>query len=286
MTIQEALQHEENFSESEKQIAQYILDQREAILHQSVQDICDQTYTSTSSVVRLCRKIGLDGFKDFKIKYAAELERRVDQMDDIDPDFPFEKNDTALDIAQKMDALMTNTINASYDMMARQAKQLQKAARMITKARRIFLVGIGDSYLKGRVFQSNMLKIDKIVLMCGVFGDSTSMADVMTFEDCAIVVSYSGNTDAAYKTVRVLQRHNVPMIAITSDPNSLIGKSAQIILKMPQKEGSWDKQATFASQAATEYFLNVLYSYIYVMDYELNNEYRNRNISEFSDVRY
>lgn len=285
MTIQEALRREELFSDSEKEIANYILEQRENILNQSVQDIAAATYTSTSSVFRVCRKIGLDGFKDFKIKYAAELERRIEQMDDLDPDFPFMKSDTILDIAQKMNVLMINTINDSYDIMVKEAKHLQITARMILKARRIFLVGVGDSFLKGQVFQSNMLKIDKVVMMCGVFGDCTSLADVMTPQDCAIIVSYSGNTRATYDTVKILKSHNVPMIAITSDPDSLIGKSAQIILQMPQKEGSWDKQATFVSQTATEYYLNVLYSYIYVLDYDVNLKHRKQHINEFGDIR-
>ncbi|MBR4471802.1 MAG: MurR/RpiR family transcriptional regulator [Erysipelotrichaceae bacterium] len=285
MTITEALETQENFSDSEKEIADFILKEREKVLEMSAHDICDETYTSTSSIVRLCRKIGLDGFKEFKIKYAAELERRVDHMDDIDPDFPFEKNDTALDIAQKMDVLMVNNINASYDMMTKQAKELQKAAKLITRARRVLITGMGDSYLKAQVFQSNMIKIDRIVLLCNISGDQSSLADIMTPVDCAIVVSYSGNTRAVYEIVEVLRKRGVPMVAITSDPDSMIGKAASIILQMPKKEQAWDKQATFASQAATEYFLNVLYSYIYVMDYDANNKQRKHNISEYGDTR-
>ncbi len=45
------------------------------------------------------------------------------------------------------------------------------------------------------------------------------------------------------------------------------------------------KQATFASQTATEYYLNVLYSYIYVLDYDVNLKHRKQHISEFGDIR-
>nr|MBQ4457210.1 MurR/RpiR family transcriptional regulator [Clostridia bacterium] len=286
MTIQEALRKNESFSDSEKEIAEYILEQKDKILDHSVQDIAEATFTSTSSVVRLCRKIGLDGFKEFKIRYTAELERRIDQMEDINPDFPFEKNDTAFDIAQKMNVLMTNTINASYDMITRNIKNLQNAARLINRSNRILLAGMGDSQLKGQVFQSNMMKINKIILMCNILGEQNSLADIMTKDDCAIIVSYSGDTRLVYETVEVLKRRSVPIIAITSNSGSMIGKAADIILEMPKKEEKWAKQATFVSQVATEYYLNVLYSYIYVMDYETNNSFRKRNIQEHSDTRY
>lgn len=286
MTIQEALRKNESFSDSEKEIAEYILEQKDKILDHSVQDIAEATFTSTSSVVRLCRKIGLDGFKEFKIRYTAELERRIDQMEDINPDFPFEKNDTAFDIAQKMNVLMTNTINASYDMITRNIKNLQNAARLINRSNRLLLAGMGDSQLKGQVFQSNMMKINKIILMCNILGEQNSLADIMTKDDCAIIVSYSGDTRLVYETVEVLKRRSVPIIAITSNSGSMIGKAADIILEMPKKEEKWAKQATFVSQVATEYYLNVLYSYIYVMDYETNNSFRKRNIQEHSDTRY
>ena len=181
---------------------------------------------------------------------------------------------------------MTNTINASYDMITRNIKNLQNAARLINRSNRILLAGMGDSQLKGQVFQSNMMKINKIILMCNILGEQNSLADIMTKDDCAIIVSYSGDTRLVYETVEVLKRRSVPIIAITSNSGSMIGKAADIILEMPKKEEKWAKQATFVSQVATEYYLNVLYSYIYVMDYETNNSFRKRNIQEHSDTRY
>jgi len=286
MTIQEALKKNETFSDSEKQIADYILDQKEKILTQSVQEIAEATYTSASTVVRLCRKIGLDGFKRFKIAYATELERRIDSMEDVNPDFPFEKTDTAYDIAQKMNVLMGNTIDASYDFLTRNIKEVQKAARLIRRSERIILSGMGDSFLKGQVFQSNLLKIRKVALMCNVLGEQNTLADLATPSDCALVISYSGDTRTVYETVLAFKRNNIPLIALTSNPDSMIGKQADIILEMPKKEEKWAKQATFVSQVATEYYLNVLYSYIYVMDYEENSSFRKRNILEYSDTRY
>mgnify|MGYP002623440768 CR=1 FL=1 len=199
MTIQEALRNEESFSVSEKEIAHYILDQREAILKQSVHDIAEATFTSTSSVVRLCRKIGLDGFKDFRIKYAAELERRVDQMEDIDPDFPFVKNDTVLDIAQKMNVLMINSVNQAYDTITKETAQLQKAARMILKARHTILVGAGDSHLKGQVFRSNMAKIGRIILVSDNHKDNMNRCFIKRVVINAFLTDSNGTNRLFYR---------------------------------------------------------------------------------------
>ena len=285
MKIHDALQKQSGFSQSEKEIADFILGNKEKVLEMSAHDICEETFTSTSSVVRLCRKIGLDGFKDFKLKYAAELERKLEVYDDVDADFPFEENDSVLDIAQKMNVMMTNTLSASYDMITRCFKNVEKAVDMIMNADHIAMIGMGDSYLKAQLFQSNMLKIGKVVLMCNVPGEDTTHVDFMTDKDCAIIVSYSGENADTVKSVPLLRRRKTPIIAITSKPDSSIGKYADIILEMPEKEGKWEKQATFTSQIATEYYLNILYSCIYVRDYRKNTAIRRRTIEEHTDAR-
>ena len=270
MTISESLAIQENFSDSEREIADYILSQKEKILEQSVHDICDATFTSTSSVVRLCRKIGFSGYKEFKIRYARELERRIESLDAVDPDFPFGPKDTVLDISQKMNVLMINTLNSTYDILTRNSKSIKQAAELILHSNRISLIAMGDSYLKGQLFQSNMMKIGKVVLMANVFGENYSHIDLLEPSDAA----------------KVLKRRGVPLIVITANAESKCGKLSGILIDMPNKEEKWKKQATFFSQIATEYILNVIYSCIYVMDYEKSTNMRHRSIQEYSDTRY
>ena len=74
MSIMTQLEFELDFSSSEKTIAKYILDNGEDILNLSVKELAKQTYTSPATIVRLCRKLGLNGYGDFKIKYSAELQ--------------------------------------------------------------------------------------------------------------------------------------------------------------------------------------------------------------------
>ena len=68
------LEFELDFSTSEKQLAKYILEHGEKVLQYSIQDLAKKTYTSPATIVRLCKKIGLHGYSDFKIKYSAELQ--------------------------------------------------------------------------------------------------------------------------------------------------------------------------------------------------------------------
>ena len=73
MSIMTQLEFELDFSESEKQISRYILNYGEDVLSMSVKQLADKTYTSPATIVRLCKKIGLNGYNDFKIKYLYLL---------------------------------------------------------------------------------------------------------------------------------------------------------------------------------------------------------------------
>ena len=66
MSIMTQLEFELEFSQSEKQIAKYILNHGEEVLSMSVKELAKETYTSPATIVRLCKKIGLDGYNDFK----------------------------------------------------------------------------------------------------------------------------------------------------------------------------------------------------------------------------
>ncbi|WP_077613048.1 MurR/RpiR family transcriptional regulator [Clostridium sp. Marseille-P2415] len=73
MPIISNLEKAKQFNSSERIISQYILKNKDLILEMSIQELALNTNSSTSTIVRLCRKIGLKGYKDFKIKFSAEL---------------------------------------------------------------------------------------------------------------------------------------------------------------------------------------------------------------------
>lgn len=54
-----------NFTDIEKDIADYILKEGEKICSLSIQDFSNLCYTSPSTMMRFCKKLGTTGFSDF-----------------------------------------------------------------------------------------------------------------------------------------------------------------------------------------------------------------------------
>ena len=60
-------------SPSERNIIQFVQADPQRVLSMSIRELAEQTYTSPSTVVRFCRKLGCDGYKGFQRELVYEF---------------------------------------------------------------------------------------------------------------------------------------------------------------------------------------------------------------------
>ena len=65
------LKEEQNFTNHEKEVARYIRNHMDEILHMSASELAKASFTSKATVVRLSQKLGLSGYQEFKLKLVA-----------------------------------------------------------------------------------------------------------------------------------------------------------------------------------------------------------------------
>ncbi|MDH7483502.1 MAG: MurR/RpiR family transcriptional regulator, partial [Spirochaetales bacterium] len=63
---------EEKFSAKERQVADYILADPAKAIHPSMETLADHIGVSVSTLVRFVRKLGYEGYQQFRIALAAE----------------------------------------------------------------------------------------------------------------------------------------------------------------------------------------------------------------------
>ena len=57
----------------EKYLVDYIINNQEDILKKNINELAKLSYTSSATISRLCKKLGFNGYKEFKYQYAAEI---------------------------------------------------------------------------------------------------------------------------------------------------------------------------------------------------------------------
>ncbi|MDO4796506.1 MAG: hypothetical protein Q4A01_00625 [Coriobacteriales bacterium] len=76
MAVLERLRRQQGFTETEKVLADYVLAHADMMACMSISQLAEATYSSNASIVRLCRKVGIDGYRTFRMEVVSELERQ------------------------------------------------------------------------------------------------------------------------------------------------------------------------------------------------------------------
>lgn len=148
---------------------------------------------------------------------------------------------------------------------------LEEAVDLLKHSQRIGLFGISPNSLLGELFARKMLSIGRVIdiPVQGTFG---LLASSLQKNDCAIVISYSGNsgTKETGAILPILQATGVPIVAITSAGENLLRSAARYTFSISSRERLYSKISTFATENSILYILNVLFSYYFAQNYEEN----------------
>ena len=270
MALLNALRIKRGFTDTEEALADYILEHTDEVTEMNIGTLSASAHTSNAAVVRLCRKLGLDGYRDFRITLARELERARSQVFDVNPDKPFIEGANTRDILSSIAALSRQAIDASYAMV--NASSIRKAARLMQGARRIVYYAIGDTAVTVEGFSNLLLKLG-IVCTNGIqHDDANIVTQMLDARDLAIVVTHSGVlVDSHPSAIKTLRERGCKMVLITSnqDLESRLAGTDCVIL-IPEGETRLGRVATFFSQECIRYVLNCIYSEVFALNWQEN----------------
>lgn len=252
-----------------KNIGEFILKEKSHRYRYSIQEIADATYTSKAALVRFAKELGFSGWRAFLKAFVEEQKYQESHYTDIDPNFPFTAQSSRQDIINQICSLQVESVLDTADLLDH--APLDEAVDLLKRSRRIGLFGISPNSLLGELFARKMLSIGRVVdiPVQGTFG---LLASSLGEDDCAIIISYSGNSGVRETgaILPILQGAGVPIIAITSAGENLLRSAARYTFSISSRERLYSKISTFATENSILYILNVLFSCYFARDYEAN----------------
>ncbi len=266
MPVIAGLQNAEGFTESERSLAGYILDHADEVAHMSITCLAERAYTSNASIIRLCRKLGVEGYRDFRIELATELERSRSSRVGVDVNHPFTSKENAAAIMGGLAAVLEEAIDASHSSVDPRA--IDAAARLIRHSRRVYIFAIGDSRISAMAFANMLLKLGVHCIFADEYGETWANVSSVEPGDVGLWVSYSGkvvNSAVMQRVVQLFKERKCSMVWLSSAPKPL---GMDVELRFPARELEHGKVATFYSQMCIRYLLNCLFGAIYALDYE------------------
>lgn len=273
------------YADSRASVARFLLEKKEKVNHMSMQQVADATFTSKPTLVRVAKGMGFGGWGDFVRSYVEELYRIDKQVTHTDANLPFLQTDSQQAIANKISSVMIESITDTASML--DTAQLEKSVRILERSRRIAVFCLPPNTLLAELFRRKMLLIGKPVEILN-HSDQAFNAATLTREDCAIMISYSGSnaSRAPMRFLKWLKERRVPVIAITSMGKNLLRREADCVLTMSSAEKPFSKIATYATEEAIAYLLNLLYSCFFARNYDRNLAYKLEAAKSIERQRY
>ena len=132
--VVELLKKQENFTNSEKQVAEYLLKNPFYVSNLNASELGDRTYTSKATVFRLCKKIGIYSFEELKKALDREM-REKEHLDSLLAKEPFHKNSSIADIVNILPSFYDTAINntklrINQNSIARIVRQINEAEKI------------------------------------------------------------------------------------------------------------------------------------------------------------
>ena len=211
-----------SLAKAEKRAAEYMLEHTDDLYRLNLQDLADRSECSQAAIIRLCKAIGLDGFKQLK----AELNRRS-QTGDGNELFP---DNEGPGMAAVLKEVFSYNVRSLQDTFALYTGEYDKALKAILGARQLAFFAIGNASMPCRYAYMMFRRIG--YYCCANADPDIQMLDAANLRkgDVAIAVSHTGQTRHVVAATETARNNGATTICITKNAKSPLTKACDIHL--------------------------------------------------------
>lgn len=192
----------QKLNDLEMLVYDYIIKNKQIVTFMTIRELAEAVHVSTSTVIRFCKKMDCDGYSEFRVKFKMFLNEEKDQ-------------NTKADVEELQHYFK------SMDAPS-QERQLEDAAEMIRRARRVIFVGIGTSGILGKYgarFFSNVGKFTQ-----SIDDPYYPIQEDMLENTVIIALSVTGETEEIIRMIHEFKQHNCKILSITNKNSSTLAK--------------------------------------------------------------
>ena len=251
-----------DLSTKELKVSEYIIANTQALKNMSIQTLAKLNHVSTSTILRLCNKLGYKGFSDFKVDLIGSIPQKLSTeilQDDIN------LNDSLEDVNSKVQAMEKSSIDETHSIV--NVNALNSAIELIIQSNKIVIFGVGSSGLVGKELEYQLIKIKKDVNCHFDPHMSRNLISTLDNNDLVIIISHSGETPDCVELLKLAEQSFVPSIAITIMGQSQISSLASIVLHTTSMEHA-SRLIPIRSKISQISVVNMLLTNLFIRKYD------------------
>ncbi|MGQ9554809.1 MAG: MurR/RpiR family transcriptional regulator [Anaerolineae bacterium] len=261
-------------NEQEAKVGRYVLVHPAEVIHLSMSELGERCGVSDATVFRFCRRVGTEGYQDFKIRLAQTL-----AMPGMTAYLPITAQDSLQEAAGKVIADDIKALEDTLKLL--DLSMLGRAVEALLAARRVDIYGSGGAAIAALELQYKLIRV-------GIRGVAHTDAEMQTISaalltpaDLAVGISHSGEAYDVRHAMEVAKESGAKLIAITNHPASAISELADIHLYTAAEE-SFGQGYPMGTRVAQVALIDVLYACLALK----RGEESERSLARISAVLY
>ncbi|MDY4479308.1 MurR/RpiR family transcriptional regulator [[Pasteurella] aerogenes] len=240
----------DSLSKRLKQVAQYVLDNHNSVVFDTVATISERAGVPPSTLIRFANAFGFSGFNEMKqifrenlMEETASYTERLQLFRQLEPSQ--DQQESAVDILN----IFAQANHQALQQLANQtsAEQLQTAVEILNQANNIFIVGLKRSFSIACYLDYALHHLDcRSFVINGLGGMFDEQLSQVKPGDAVVAISFSPYAKETLEIMNTTSQRGIRQIAITdSQISPLIAFSdVSFVIKEAQVRG-------FRSQCAT-----------------------------------
>lgn len=257
-----------NLTPVETMIADYILENTSEVPRLSIKMLATKSKTSDASVIRFCKTMECDGYRDLIVSISGSLrsteEEQAEQYTDISP------GDELNIIINNIS--MNNCKSIQDTMSVINHDEIAKAVELLRKTQKIDFYGVGASGLVCMDAEQKFMRINK---MCHAYTDGHSQltaAVLLKVSDVVVIISNSGSTNDILEALEIAKDSGASVIAITRYNKSELAKKADVVLFISTPEITM-RSGAMGSRIAMLNVIDILFAGVASAEYKNVKKY-------------
>lgn len=253
-----------NFTENEKIISEFILNHTTEFQKMSSEELGKATFTSKSTVIRLCKKLNVLGYQELKkILYSEFNEERILGKEEICP--ILNKKSTYQDIENLLQQVYKEAIDEVNS--SKNQNVINRIMNQITKIEKIefYSTGIGYAILETVSHKFNSIGIETNV--SSTLNERYLVAVKKRFKIMAFVVSISGNNPFIIHTAEVLRHLGIYVVGVVGPLSDEISSYCDELISIPINSFV-EGMEILSSQHSIDYIFDMIFTRMLAKQYE------------------
>ena len=196
----------------EREVLDFISNNPQRVLGMTVHEVAKASFSSPSTVIRLCQKAGVSGFTEFKYKLATELPTIIELDDDLKSN-GFNGNEASREVLDRIEIVHRNSLKYTKNIF--NTELLNRVASLLKTADRIEIYGDGLNYPLAQLFCLNFQEV-------GVEAEAYDSLNLMhakvyrnrKVSPLAFILTHTGNNEHMYSIAKKLKAEDYKIVVV------------------------------------------------------------------------